>query len=136
MRFRVHSIDKDPVAAAIASQVTDPNFKFYRADFADLNNLIMNGGLLGEGRKWADAFIFDIGVSSMQLDDSSRGFSFVRNGPLDMRMNPEGEAISAFDIINWSSEAELFRIFLDVIGYKCLFLLILSSTERTSMPKY
>jgi 16S rRNA (cytosine1402-N4)-methyltransferase len=57
-----------------------------------------------------DGILFDLGVSSPQLDDASRGFSFMQDGPLDMRMN-QGEGQSAADVVNNVSEAELIRIF-------------------------
>lgn len=57
-----------------------------------------------------DAILMDIGVSSMQLDVSERGFSFMREGPLDMRMNREAHP-SAYDVVNTFSENELGRIF-------------------------
>jgi 16S rRNA (cytosine1402-N4)-methyltransferase len=57
-----------------------------------------------------DGILFDLGVSSPQLDDASRGFSFMQDGPLDMRMS-KGVGQSAADVVNGASEAELIRIF-------------------------
>jgi 16S rRNA (cytosine1402-N4)-methyltransferase len=57
-----------------------------------------------------DGILFDLGVSSPQLDDARRGFSFMQDGPLDMRMTP-GEGISAADVVNGASQSELIRIF-------------------------
>ncbi len=68
----------------------------------------------------ADGVVFDIGVSSMQLDDASRGFSFMRDGPLDMRMS--GEGLSAADVVNSFDEADIAQI---------LFIL---GEERRSRP--
>lgn len=59
-----------------------------------------------------DGILFDLGVSSPQLDDAERGFSFMQDGPLDMRMNP-GEGPSAADVVNGAAEGELIRIFRD-----------------------
>jgi 16S rRNA (cytosine1402-N4)-methyltransferase len=57
-----------------------------------------------------DGILFDLGVSSPQLDDPERGFSFMQDGPLDMRMTP-GVGASAADVVNGASAAELIRIF-------------------------
>jgi 16S rRNA (cytosine1402-N4)-methyltransferase len=57
-----------------------------------------------------DGILFDLGVSSPQLDDASRGFSFMQDGPLDMRMSRD-EGVSAADVVNHAPEAELVRIF-------------------------
>ena len=65
-----------------------------------------------EGFGTVDGILFDLGVSSMQLDDPSRGFSFGREGPLDMRMGPQCE-FSAFDIVNSWQEASLAQIIRD-----------------------
>jgi 16S rRNA (cytosine1402-N4)-methyltransferase len=59
-----------------------------------------------------DGVLFDLGVSSPQLDDAARGFSFMQDGPLDMRMSP-GSGPSAADIVNQATERELVRIFRD-----------------------
>lgn len=67
----------------------------------------MKGPLAG---RLADGILIDLGVSSFMLDDAARGFSFQREGPLDMRMNPRGGRTAA-DIVNTASERELARIF-------------------------
>ena len=59
-----------------------------------------------------DGILLDLGVSSMQLDNGGRGFSFMRGGPLDMRMNPEAP-LSAWNVVNHYSEQDLGRIFRD-----------------------
>jgi 16S rRNA (cytosine1402-N4)-methyltransferase len=58
----------------------------------------------------ADAILLDIGVSSMHLDDPVRGFSFMQDGPLDMRMNPEGDGPTANEIVNAYTESELAEL--------------------------
>ena len=58
-----------------------------------------------------DAFVFDLGVSNMQLTEAERGFSFQHDGPLDMRMNPEGPAKSAAEVLKTLSAGELAKIF-------------------------
>lgn len=61
----------------------------------------------------ADGFLFDIGVSSHQLDESSRGFSYMADAPLDMRMDPQAGTRTAADLVNRCSEQELIRIISD-----------------------
>ncbi|WP_164142523.1 16S rRNA (cytosine(1402)-N(4))-methyltransferase, partial [Serratia marcescens] len=56
-----------------------------------------------------DGVALDIGVSSMQIDEAERGFSFMRDGPLDMRMAADG--VTAADLVNEAEQAELARIF-------------------------
>lgn len=60
-----------------------------------------------------DGAVFDLGVSSHQLDEAERGFSFRQDGPLDMRMNPDSSGLSAADVVNGKSVAELTKIFRD-----------------------
>lgn len=59
-----------------------------------------------------DGFLFDLGVSSHQLDTAERGFSYMQDAPLDMRMNPEGK-LSAYTVVNEYGEQELFRVIAD-----------------------
>jgi 16S rRNA (cytosine1402-N4)-methyltransferase len=102
---RVLAIDRDPSAiAAGASLVKEARGRLSLAcgRFGDL------GVLVGEGAE-VNAVVLDIGVSSMQLDDGARGFSFRHDGPLDMRM--AGEGASAADLVNGAPEAELADIF-------------------------
>jgi 16S rRNA (cytosine1402-N4)-methyltransferase len=78
--------------------------RFLRGDFADVFERLADNGLR------ADAILFDLGVSSMQLDQPERGFSYASDAPLDMRMDPSAEH-SARDLVNGGSERELVDIF-------------------------
>ncbi|WP_085247258.1 16S rRNA (cytosine(1402)-N(4))-methyltransferase RsmH [Gilliamella mensalis] len=80
---RLIAIDRDEHAEQAALQITDPRFTFIRGEFSNIYQYINELGLLGE----IDGVLLDLGVSSPQLDDPERGFSFMRDGPLDMRMN-------------------------------------------------
>ena len=98
---RLLVMDKDPDAIAVASQLAgeDARVSWYRGSFADL----ADWPLAAEG---LDGVLLDLGVSSPQLDVAERGFSFGKDGPLDMRMDPEsGE--SAADWLARASEKEI-----------------------------
>jgi 16S rRNA (cytosine1402-N4)-methyltransferase len=84
---RLIAIDRDPqaIAAAPASLTEDPRFELIRGESAQLETFIGERGLTGK----VDGLLFDLGVSSPQLDEADRGFSFMRDGPLDMRMDPD-----------------------------------------------
>jgi 16S rRNA (cytosine1402-N4)-methyltransferase len=78
--------------------------RFLQGDFADVFERFADNG------RDADAILFDLGVSSMQLDRPERGFSYAYDAPLDMRMDPSAD-ISARDLVNQASERELAEIF-------------------------
>jgi 16S rRNA (cytosine1402-N4)-methyltransferase len=105
---RLYAVDRDPEAIAAAAGIKDPRFAIAHAEFADLGRICEDFGIAGK----VDGILMDIGVSSPQLDDASRGFSFERDGPLDMRMDPEGGRTAA-DIVNTAGRDELKRIFRD-----------------------
>ncbi|PQQ42171.1 16S rRNA (cytosine(1402)-N(4))-methyltransferase [Photorhabdus luminescens] len=81
---RLIAIDRDPQAIEVAKAITDPRFSIVHGPFSKLAHYIENAGLTGK----IDGVLLDLGVSSPQLDDPERGFSFMRDGPLDMRMDP------------------------------------------------
>ena len=84
-RGRLHAFDQDPAAAADALRFSgEPRFTFHAANFARLAEVAAAEGFAGE----VDGLLLDLGVSSPQLDEAARGFSFSHDGPLDMRMNP------------------------------------------------
>jgi hypothetical protein len=103
----VIGFDRDPSAARFA----EPLVAAFPGRLQLLNRRFseMEEGLEETGRGSCDALALDLGVSSMQLDEAERGFSFMRDGPLDMRMGDEGP--SAADLVNSESEEELARIF-------------------------
>ena len=84
---RVIAIARDPdaIAAAPESLTADPRFELIKGEGAQLEAFIGERDLVGE----IDGLLFDLGVSSPQLDEADRGFSFLRDGPLDMRMDPD-----------------------------------------------
>ncbi|WP_058971191.1 16S rRNA (cytosine(1402)-N(4))-methyltransferase RsmH [Type-D symbiont of Plautia stali] len=78
------AIDRDPQAIAAAAEIQDPRFSIVHGPFSALADYVEERGLTGK----IDGVLLDLGVSSPQLDDAERGFSFMRDGPLDMRMDP------------------------------------------------
>jgi 16S rRNA (cytosine1402-N4)-methyltransferase len=97
---RLLAFDKDPAAVQVARErfAADSSFEIVQRSFADLHEVVEQRGLAGK----VSGVLLDLGVSSPQLDDAQRGFSFVNDGPLDMRMNPQ-EGISA---AQWIAEAQ------------------------------
>jgi 16S rRNA (cytosine1402-N4)-methyltransferase len=103
---RLIAIDRDPQAIAEAASLEDARFTIERAEFARLGEIARRHRVHGQ----LAGILLDVGVSSPQLDDPERGFSFLRDGPLDMRMDPtQGESAAAF--IARAGEAELVRVF-------------------------
>ncbi|VAW18815.1 16S rRNA (cytosine(1402)-N(4))-methyltransferase [hydrothermal vent metagenome] len=99
----VIAIDRDPGVLPFAEELLagfGERFRFVAGQFSRLDELVRNAG-----ENYADAVVLDIGVSSMQLDEKKRGFSFVGDGPLDMRMSGQGQ--SAADIVNTYEERAL-----------------------------
>lgn len=98
------SFDLDPVAIAIARERLEP----YGDRVRIIQDSYVNLGRYAEENS-LDGFIVDLGVSSMQLDRQDRGFSFLQDGPLDMRFSPE-QPLTAADLVNQLPEEELARI--------------------------
>ncbi|MGZ8362759.1 MAG: 16S rRNA (cytosine(1402)-N(4))-methyltransferase RsmH [Caulobacteraceae bacterium] len=102
----VIAFDRDPSTKPYADTLARqfPALRWLNRRFSELED-----GLAETGHETCDGVTFDVGVSSMQVDDAERGFSFMRDGPLDMRM---GQApASAADIVNAAEQDELARIF-------------------------
>ena len=109
---RLIGIDQDEVALAAARSRLEalpdeqrPNLELLRGNFWDMDDLLVSAEVPG-----VDAFLFDLGVSSVQIDTPSRGFSFKENGPLDMRMDPGKTTLTAAEIVNTYNAADLTRI--------------------------
>ncbi len=103
----VYGIDRDPEALAYAGrrlQRFGDRFIPVKGNFTDTQALLEQIGVFK-----VDGVLVDLGVSSRQFDEADRGFSFSKEGPLDMRMSDEGE--TAADIVNHWDEADLARIF-------------------------
>jgi 16S rRNA (cytosine1402-N4)-methyltransferase len=103
-------IDQDPSALKIAGERLAPygsKCHLIRSNFSKIGTLMKEQGI-----DQLDGIFIDIGVSSMQIDQAERGFSFMREGPLDMRMDPEGP-LTAADIVNEWDEWDIARVFRD-----------------------
>ena len=93
-RGRLIALDRDPDAEQAARGISDPRFSFFRTRFSALAEVL-------KGER-ANGMLFDLGASSPQLDDPARGFSFRRDAPLDMRMDPTAGPTAA----QWLASAE------------------------------
>ena len=104
---RLIAIDRDPDAIAAAPEflTADPRFELIRGESAQLETFIGERNLIGS----IDGLLFDLGVSSPQLDEAARGFSFLRDGPLDMRMDPD-TGTSASEWLATVGEKELRHV--------------------------
>lgn len=103
----VVGIDRDEDALRAAEKrlsAISGNFKLVKSNFSDLKAVLQNLGV-----KKADGIMADLGVSSYQLDTAERGFSYMHDAPLDMRMD-KSAGLSAFDVVNGYSTKELERV--------------------------
>lgn len=105
-------IDQDEMALGYASEKlatlpkdSSPRIELIRSNFGDLDSALLQAEVPG-----IDAVLFDLGVSSAQIDLPSRGFSFKENAPLDMRMDPGKQTLTAAEIVNTYNAADLTRI--------------------------
>ena len=102
------SLDRDPEAVAAGKEMmgNDARFSIAQGEFAEMERFVREWGV----EEGLDGILLDIGVSSPQLDNPDRGFSFMGDGPLDMRMNPL-QGVSANEWLAEASERELTRVF-------------------------
>ena len=106
-RGYLFAFDQDPVAisyATVALEKIGDNFKIFMTNFSQMKEMLEK-----EDINSVDGIIFELGFSSPQIDDEARGFSFMHDGPLDMRMSKQGK--SAKDIIDNYDEEKLKKIF-------------------------
>jgi 16S rRNA (cytosine1402-N4)-methyltransferase len=104
---RLIAFDKDLQAIATAGQITDPRFSIVHDSFAT-----MGSALAAQGITHVDGILLDLGISSPQVDDAARGFSFRNDGPLDMRMDTT-RGISAAEWIATATEQQLEKVIRD-----------------------
>ncbi|MBQ2755066.1 MAG: 16S rRNA (cytosine(1402)-N(4))-methyltransferase RsmH, partial [Oscillospiraceae bacterium] len=102
---KLYGIDRDEEAITAASKRLEPfgeRFKALRGNFFNMRELLAKEGVCG-----VDGILLDLGVSSHQLDDGDRGFSYSIDAPLDMRMDTSAP-LSAYDVVNGYGSEELF----------------------------
>ena len=104
---RVFGFDKDLQAIATANQILDPRFEIVHDSFAT-----MKSALLDRGVSHVDGILLDLGISSPQVDDAARGFSFQKEGPLDMRMDTT-RGVSAAEWLATATEQQLEKVVRD-----------------------
>lgn len=104
----LYAFDQDPESYLhVDSYFYDKPFTLFKTNFN-----MLKATLKAKGVEKIDGILFDLGMSSMHIDDPSRGFSYMKNGPLDMRMNPN-QSLTAEIVLNTYTHDQLLRIFRD-----------------------
>ncbi len=108
---RLIAMDQDPQAVAVAREkfANEPRFEIVQQNFESMHEVLAQRGLMQK----VDGVLLDIGVSSPQLDDAQRGFSFMKPGPLDMRMNTDAGQSAA----EWLAEVEEYDLVTVLMRY-------------------
>ena len=104
---RLLALDRDPEAVQAARAINDPRFTMLHGAFSGVGETLRGAGVTA-----VDGLLLDLGVSSPQLDDVRRGFSFRGDAPLDMRMDP-GQGISAAQWLATAEEADIREVIRD-----------------------
>jgi 16S rRNA (cytosine1402-N4)-methyltransferase len=104
----LYALDRDPEAVSAGKELlgSDPRFLIVQGNYADMKRYVRDWGV----EEGLDGILLDLGVSSPQLDNPERGFSFMGDGPLDMRMNPL-QGVTAEEWLAEAPERELTRVF-------------------------
>ncbi|AAM67778.1 16S rRNA (cytosine(1402)-N(4))-methyltransferase RsmH [Buchnera aphidicola] len=100
---RLYAIDRDPNSVFIGNQIKDKRFHIIHSNFSKILNYAKYNNIIGK----VNGILFDLGTSSLQIENEKRGFSFKKNGPLDMRMNPHA-GISASE---WLFKSDINKIY-------------------------
>ncbi len=126
---RLIAFDRDPQAVESAQSITDPRFSIVHAPFSEMKERLADLGI-----DKVTGIFMDIGVSSPQIDDASRGFSFRNDGPLDMRMDTT-RGMTAAEWINSADERDIARV-IDLYGEERFARKIARAivNERTKAP--
>jgi len=126
---RLFALDRDPSAIEAASSIEDPRFSITHSAFSNIYEVCERQGIVGK----VNGILMDIGVSSPQIDDPSRGFSFDKDGPLDMRMDTDA-TLDARTIVNTYSKKDLAYIF-KVYGEENYASKVAAAIERERQKK-